>query len=371
MVINQDVYRSVLVLEFDIHLDIIAMNSTAMCLLGAKSPRRALDVFDTRTYFDMKDLIQRVDSFSTPVYHVLKLKVPGPKGCIHVIGLVEKLQTSSEKGLRVTALSGPDTPTALETLIYSDEIHKTFVQTSSEAMWCIDFSEPVDLSQGTHEIIRQVFENDCRWLMCNEAMANIYDLPKGMDLNDQPVSLYFPRNQENEVFVQQIINSNFHVENALSVDTAHDGSIMYMENTVRCKIQDGYLLRMWGTVRDVTGYRHVRNRLAREASDARSILNAIPDAILVIDRDRRLLAVNTAFQNLFGWSPYDFFGQDIQEIIDLDTPLPNNRKWYGIGRKRWITDVKTSNGTQVSCHTQSFPISDNATDRFVLTLHPV
>ncbi len=364
-----EIEESVLAMEIDIHMNVIAMNRVAIGIFGGGACM-ANNILDARSVFDIRDFMRNRTGIMNSTYKVLSLMLPGHDQCTKLIGLVENIGSGADYRLRVTVLLGFHANPELEELIYSEEIHKSFVQAASEAMWCIDFSEPVDLRCGVHEIVRQVFENECRWLMCNEAMARLYDLPEGMDLNDQPVSLYFPRNQENEAFVMEIIKSNYHVENALSIDTDYDGSIMYMENTVHCKILDGFLLRMWGTTRDVTGYRQSRNRLAREASDVRSILDAIPDAILVIDSDRRLLAVNAAFQRLFGWSPYDFFGQDIQAIVDLSTPLPNHRKWYGINRQQWVTNVRVPDGSLVSCNAQSFPIGDNAPDRFVLTLYP-
>ena len=371
MIDAEEINNALLVLEIDNQMNVRAMNSTAISLLGVSVPCKTSDLLDYRTCFDLREIMRAAGSSQLPAYRVFGLKLPGKDACRKLIGLVENIRKGPEHCLRATVPFGAHSHPQLEALIYSEELHRTFVQTASEAMWCIDFSEPVDLTRGPLEIVRQIFENDCRWLMCNQAMARLYDLPEGMDLNEQPVSNYFPRNRENEEFVKEIINSNFYVENALSIDTGHDGSIMYMENTVHCKIQDEFLLRMWGTTRDITGYRRTRNRLAREASDVRSILNAIPEAILVIDRDRRLLAVNAAFQALFEWNPYEFFGRDIQDIVDLTTPLPNHRKWYGVDRQKWVTSVKVPDGSHVSCNVQSFPIGDNAPERFVITLYPV
>jgi hypothetical protein len=64
----------------------------------------------------------------------------------------------------------------------------TVIETSAEAMWCMEFSEPVNLRSSAQEIVRQVFENKCHWIMCNQAMARLFDLPDGVDFIRQPVS---------------------------------------------------------------------------------------------------------------------------------------------------------------------------------------
>lgn len=368
---NDELHASVLVMVINRNMDIVAMNKTAQTVFGAQLPRSAADSFSRRTLLDLSEIIQCTNSEVVSLYRTLIFNPSMTERRISVVGLLENIIFGAETCLRITALFGGVAQPGIEELIYSEEIHRAFAQSSSEAMWCIDFSEPVDLTRGTNEIIHQVFNNECRWLMCNSAMARVYNLPEGMDFNRQPVSLYFPRSPENEMFVRQIIDSDFHVEKALSIDTSHDGSMMYIENTVHCKIQDNFLLRMWGTVHDVTKYRQVRNQLTREISDVRSVLNALPDAILVIDRKSRLLAVNSSFQELFGWSPDTLFGRDIQGIINLNIPLPNNRKWYGVDSQKWMTTVRTSSGTTINCNIKSVPIGDHASDRFVITLQPI
>ncbi|HEY0845666.1 MAG TPA: PAS domain-containing protein [Noviherbaspirillum sp.] len=339
----------------------------ARAVLGERGNCKIGKLFDVESSIELTSLMKTMNVGAASVSRLLNLRTNDGK-LEPVAGLVDKVLCDGRPLLRITVLYDQRSDTWLPNLIRSEEMHRRFVQTSSEAMWCIEFSEPVDLTLGEHEIVRQVFENECHWLMCNEAMARLYSLPEGEDLNRQPVSLYFPRNPENEAFIRQIIASDFEVDNALSIDTRHDGKPFYVENDVHCTIRDGRLFRMWGAVRDVTGYRQAQNRLEREAQDVRSILNAIPDVILVINRERRLLAVNSSFERLFGWRQNHFLGRDLQAIMDLDGPLPGGRRWYGVDRQRWTAEIRASNGKAVVCDVQSSPVGDEAPDRFVLTL---
>lgn len=289
-----------------------------------------------------------------------------------VAALIDKSvhATCPEPVLRISALHRVSSREGLEELVRSEAVLRSFVQTATEAMWCIEFTEPVDLSVGDGEIVRQVFENDCHWLMCNGAMARLYDLPEGLEFNKQSVRSYFPRTPENEAFVRRIIGSDFSVDNALSIDTRHDGSMMYVENAVRCYIEGGFLLRMSGTARDVTDRRLKENRLEEVAQDVRSILSAIPDVILIIDRQRHLLAANPAFEKLLGWRAEHFLGRDVQRLIDLESPLPGGRRWYGVDPQRWTAAVGHRAGVKVLFDVQVAPIGEEAPDRFVLSMRP-
>jgi PAS domain S-box-containing protein len=361
----------VFLLIADENLQIIHSNKVAESVIGPADNCALRDVLDASSVACFEEYRRACAPGGAPA--PLLASFFGRNGSSRKIaGLVDMAaRPDGQPLLRFTACYDIRCGHWLEDLVLSEEVLRGFVQTSSEAMWCIEFSEPVDIGLSDSEIVRQVFENDRRWLLCNDAMARLYHLPDGLDMNLQPVSLYFPRNPENEVFVLQIINSGFAVDNAPSTDFRHDGSVAYIENTVRCTIVDGLLMRMWGTVRDVTDFRLTQNRLVREAEAVRNILSALPDAILVIDRNRRLVAVNPSFETMLGWNGESFLGQDVQSIIDLERPLPGGRRWYGFDQQRWQATVKTKFGTPLCCEAQISPIGEEAPDHFVLSLRPI
>jgi len=361
---------TLILLVFDSNGEIVDRSTHAAAVLGTHEKHRIEQIADAASAQILRDLASSLAFGAAPFPCMLTLV-----GCsgspLAVAAQVDKIPATHDSALlRVIAIPTPGLQHWIDDLVESEALLKNFAQLSSEAMWCIEFSEPVDLTLGDHEIIRQVFENECHWRLCNESMARIYNLPPGLDFNKQPVSQYFPRNPENEAFVRQIIESDFAVDGVLSIDTRHDGASIYIENTVRTHIVDGRLLRLWGTVRDITEYRKAHNRLIEAAQDVSSILCAVPDAIVVINRSRQVVALNPAFESLFGWSSQQLLGHDIQPIIDLETPLPGGRRWYGINHRRWIAEIKVPTGNPIICDIQSAPIGDEAPDRFVLTLRP-
>lgn len=363
---------SLILLTFDGNGEIVGFNAAAEALLGCRERQSIDELADTTSTRLLRDLAADPDGGAPPPSPCM-LTFLGRNGArLAAAAVVDRARLASgAPSLRITAIPTPGLQRWVRELVESEALLRNFAKLSSEAMWCIEFSEAVDLTLGDHEIIRQVFENECHWRLCNESMARIYDLPPGLDFNKQPVSHYFQRNPENEAFVRQIIESNFAVDDVLSIDTRHDGSSIYIENTVRSDIVDGRLLRLWGTVRDITQYRQTHNRLVEAARDVSSILCALPDAILVINRNRTVLAVNPAFESLLGWASHQLLGQDIQPIIDLEAPLPGGRRWYGISRQRWIAEVRMPAGASMRCDIQSAPIGEEAPERFVLSLRPL
>jgi PAS domain S-box-containing protein len=355
----------------DDNLQIVYHNNTAGLTLGPGENRNLRELVDVTSVASFVELQHSLLPGAAPE-HLLVTFLERNGSPKKIAGLVDRIVLPDGTALlRFTACHDARCGHWLEDLMSSEEVLRGFVQTSSEAMWCIEFSEPVDIGLDDHEIVRQVFENDCHWLLCNEALVQLYQLPGDLCIDCQPVSLYFPRSPENEAFILQIIHSDFAVDNAPSVDVRHDGSPLYMENNVRCSIVDGYLVRMWGTLRDVTEFRQTQNRLENEAETAYNILSALPDAILIIDRNRRLVAVNPSFETLFGLSCEKFLGRDVQNIIELEQALPGGHRGYGFDPQCWQTTVKTKFDANLCCEVQIAPIGEGAPHHFVLSLRPL
>ena len=202
--------------------------------------------------------------------------------------------------------------------VRENTVLRGIVGAARDACWCIEYAEPVDLGAPEAEILRQFFENVSYWRLCNEAMAQLYKLPADLDFNEQSVRFYFPHSPANEEFVKSLIGAGFNLDNALSVDQRHDGTAMYVENDVRAHIRDGELHRLWGTARDVSGYKRMERELTRRVDDMIDVLSVVPDPILVLDADGLLEAANPALELAFGWSIDVALGTSIDELIGFD-----------------------------------------------------
>jgi PAS domain S-box-containing protein len=149
-------------------------------------------------------------------------------------------------------------------------------------------------------------------------MARLYRLPHGEDLNARNVREAFPRNPDNEAFVRQLIGCGWHVNAALSRDHRYDGLDMHVENDVRAHIVDGRLLRFWGVVRDRSSHKLKEQQLRSEASQALDLLGAVPDPILVVNRDGRIEGGNPAVEWSLGWSLDELLGNRLEQVLTFE-----------------------------------------------------
>ena len=206
-------------------------------------------------------------------------------------------------------------------LAEENEILSSILAASDDAGWCMEWREPLDLSAPEQEIVRQVFENGPRWRFCNDAMARLYRTPEGEDFNLRPVHETFQRSPENETFVRSLIRANFDVNGAPSRDLRYDGMYIEVENDVRGHIRGNRLYRMWGTVRDVSKHARRAAGLREEIDTLRSIIEAVPDAVLVVDRDGIILRINLAAEELLHVTPDILPERNLKDLIDLPSGL--------------------------------------------------
>lgn len=206
----------------------------------------------------------------------------------------------------------------------ANEVMSQMLQSAKVAYWCIEFVEAVDINNAPDEIVRQVFENDSHWRLCNRAMAQVYEMPSDVDFDQQPVRLYWPRSPANEEFVRRLIEVDFSVDGALSVDRRHDGSPAYVENDVRATVVNGYLLRMWGSIRDVSQELRMQHDAEQRIEALRRVFDAVPDAVLVVDEQRQPQWRNAAFEDTFGITHAATITQTL-----LDHALPE-RTWHSV-----------------------------------------
>ena len=259
----------------------------------------------------------------------------------------------------------------LDILRLENEVLRSFVDTSRDALFCIEFLEPVDLTAPEPEIIRQVFENECVWRLCNSAMASLYKLPKDRDFNAQNVRFVFPRNPENERFVRELIEADFDLDGALSLDQDYEGRKVYMENDVRGQISEGMLQRMMGTVRNISQQKIREQELTERLNAMSDVLSAIPDPVLVVGSDGVLQAANPALEWRYGWHLDDLLGQPVRSIVHFPdgVSLLSDEALDGVDRPYLAVEVVNPDGKVDRCeaHVSSFGNLDSER-KVVITL---
>ncbi|HWS99082.1 MAG TPA: PAS domain S-box protein [Pyrinomonadaceae bacterium] len=134
----------------------------------------------------------------------------------------------------------------------SEERYRAFVRNSSEAIWRFELEEPVAVSLPVDEQI-ELFYRHGYLAECNDAMAEMYGFTSAADIVgakfDELLVRDDPRNVE---FLRAFVKSGYRMTEAESHEVDREGRPKYFLNNLVGIIEDGKLLRAWGTQRDIT-----------------------------------------------------------------------------------------------------------------------
>lgn len=122
------------------------------------------------------------------------------------------------------------------------------------------------------------------------------------------------------------MRAGYRLDRAAAVDRRHDDSEMLVENDFRAAIKDSFLVRLWGTTRDIGAHRQREQQLADRADTMQDILSAVPDPILVISEDGLLLAANPAAESVWGRTAEQVLGRPLQQFIETRHALDKLRQ---------------------------------------------
>jgi PAS domain-containing protein len=258
----------------------------------------------------------------------------------------------------------------MSALLSNAEVLSGFIEAANEAMWGIEFDEPINLDTHEDDIVRQVFCNECHWIFCNQALKQLYGIPDELDMRAVPVSALFPRNPQNEAFVRQLARCAFSADSILTIDHKHDGAATYVENNVRGHIESGLLYRMWGTVRDVTEPRHKQEQLLQRSELMQRTLSALPVAVIVVDRAMRIRGVNPAAESLLGAASAALLDTEFGKRLHFNDPLLQ-RSWYNGEVHQGTGALHKLAGAAVTCTLRIAPIDDESSELFVIALLPM
>ncbi len=168
---------------------------------------------------------------------------------VRTLARCRKLSRAGQPCFRLIKLNLGHVGRAYDDLQADNELFRRIIADASEAHWCIEFLEPVDINRPREEVVDQIFANRSIWRVANPAMVALYALPDAGEFRSFDVRLYWPRTPENEAFVGQIIDANYRIDAAISSDRRHDGTTVSLENDVRAEIREAFLYRIWGNCR--------------------------------------------------------------------------------------------------------------------------
>lgn len=144
----------------------------------------------------------------------------------------------------------------------SEERYRAFLAYSTEAIWRYEIDPPLDLNLSVDEQIDHVCRHGVLAEL-NDAMAHMCGYERAEELIGTSWAAMLPPNAEARAYLRSIAQAGYSVVDVESVERDRYGRQRHFSNSLVPVVEDGRLLRLWGTQRDITD-RKLAETLLRE-----------------------------------------------------------------------------------------------------------
>ena len=150
---------------------------------------------------------------------------------------------------------------AEDALRTNEERYRAFIANSSEGIWRFELDEPVRADLPADEQIELYYKRGYL-AECNDAMARMYGYERAEEIVGARLGdLLVRTDPANVEYLRAFIASGYRLTDVESVERDREGRIKHFSNNLVAVVEDGKLIRAWGTQRDVTDRRLAENAL--------------------------------------------------------------------------------------------------------------
>ncbi|MEQ8525452.1 PAS domain S-box protein [Gracilimonas sp.] len=158
----------------------------------------------------------------------------------------------------------------------SEEKYRSFVQNSTEGIYLFEFTQPFDIHLPVDQQIKKFYEHGYV-SACNDALAKMYGFSSSNDLIGKKLIDFHGSDKDprNLNFLTKLIQSGYNIKDEISVEKDKNGDTKYFLENINGVVQDGVLVRIWASQRDVTEQKISEQKLKTSLSEKKILLSEI------------------------------------------------------------------------------------------------
>jgi len=204
---------------------------------------------------------------------------------------------------------------AEEALRASEDRYRAFIANSLEGIWRYELEEPCPLEITEDEQI-EWFSRYAYLAECNDAMARMYGYERAEEIIGKRFGELLPLSNEENIFhLKELIKSGYRITDAESQEVDRFGQAKTFLNNVVGIVNDGKLLRFWGTQLDITALRQTQESLREINETLTALIQSAPVGIMVATFDNQIKVWNSVAEKILGWSKEEIVNVPFSEII--------------------------------------------------------
>ncbi|HVG12953.1 MAG TPA: PAS domain S-box protein, partial [Flavisolibacter sp.] len=212
---------------------------------------------------------------------------------------------------------------AEEALLASEDRYQNFVRRSSEGIWRIEMEVPVPVILSVESQI-ELFFRHAYLAECNDAMARMYGYQHSAELLGMRLADFFPSDADTTSYFTYFITSGYRVQNAESRELTKTGESKYFSNNLIGIVEDGMLVRAWGTQRDITAQREAEEKIRESEERFRTLVETLPQLVWITDTQGTQLYTSRKWKDYTGVEPST---ESWSEIVHPDDASGVMQSW--------------------------------------------
>jgi PAS domain S-box-containing protein len=218
---------------------------------------------------------------------------------------------------------------AEEELRKGEERYRTFVEQSTEGIWRVEFEQPIPTDGAEDEQI-DLFYRHGYLAESNDTMAQMYGYGRAEEIVGMSMDDLLPRSvPENVEYLRSALRSGYRLTDAESNEPDREGNPEYFLNNLAGTVEDGFLIRAWGTQRDITERKRAEEALRESEERFRATFHQAAVGVAHVGLDGRWLRVNERLSEIVGYPREELLGLTFQDITypeDLEMDLDYVRR---------------------------------------------
>jgi two-component system cell cycle sensor histidine kinase/response regulator CckA len=203
-----------------------------------------------------------------------------------------------------------DRKRAEDQLRESEQRYRAFIARNADAMWRIEFEQPVPIDLPEEEQLQLIYRYGYL-AECNDAMARLLGLERSEQLLGARIEEIAPSSNPSIMEANRIgIRSGYQLT---TVETKRLDGHGHRKNILRSQwgiVEDGYLQRIWGASRDITDLRHSEQALHASERRISDLLEALPLLVIMLNPDGNIVFCNQHTYESTGWQPGQVLGSN-------------------------------------------------------------
>jgi PAS domain S-box-containing protein len=196
----------------------------------------------------------------------------------------------------------------------SRQRYRDFVSNSTEGVYRLEFTPPIDTSLPPEAQIDRVYEAG-KLAECNDAFAKMYGFERGEELIGTSLAMMMPpEDPDVREYLRMVIDAGYRVSDVESAERDRNGNPNFFANSIIGVVENGHLVRCWGIQRDITERKAYDENL-RRAKEAAESANIAKDNFLATLSHELRTPLTPVVATLSSWESLRSFPPELAEEL--------------------------------------------------------